>query len=244
MPGIDAALKKEIAKVANIVAGENDADVLVFNFGIEMGFDWAFHEFLRARKLKRKNLILYLTTEGGDADAAYRIARFIQDRYENIRIVVAGWCKSAGTLVCVGAHEILMCDAGELGPLDVQIAKADEVGERSSGLAVEAAFEKLQEESFKLFNRYLTSIKDETGGRITFKTAADMAAMMVTGMMRDIFAKIDPLAVGEDYRSNLVAEEYQRARGEHFDADRTAHPSCRYAAQSSTPTNPLPGVHE
>ena len=90
----------------------------------------------------------------------------------------------------------------------MQIAKPDELGERSSGLAIEAAMEKLQEESFKLFRGYLTDIKNEVGGRITAKTAADLSASMVVGLMSGIFAKIDPMTVGEDYRSTLIAEEY------------------------------------
>jgi hypothetical protein len=48
----------------------------------------------------------------------------------------------------------------------------------------------------------------EQAGRITFKTASDIAAQMVIGQTHDIFAKIDPLSVGEDYRSNLIAEQY------------------------------------
>jgi hypothetical protein len=48
----------------------------------------------------------------------------------------------------------------------------------------------------------------ENAGRITFKTAAEIAAQMVIGQTKDIFAKIDPLTVGEDYRSNLIAEQY------------------------------------
>ena len=40
---------------------------------------------------------------------------------------------------------------GEMGPLDVQIVKADEMDEEKSGLTADAAFEKLQKEAFKLF---------------------------------------------------------------------------------------------
>jgi hypothetical protein len=72
---------------------------------------------------------------------------------------------------------------------------------------VEAAFAKLQQESFKIFFSNLMEIKEQAG-RITFKTAADIAAQMVIGQTKDIFAKIDPLTVGEDYRSNLIAEQY------------------------------------
>jgi len=181
---------------------------MIYNFGFEGGFDYAFLKFLQERRNKRDNLLLFLVTEGGDADCAYRVARLLQENYKFISIAVPGWCKSAGTLVCIGANELIIFDAGELGPLDVQIAKADEVGEQSSGLAAVAAFEKLQQESFKMFERHLRHIIEEIPGRITFRTAADISVQLVIGAVRDIFAKIDPMTVGEDYRSNLVAGEY------------------------------------
>jgi hypothetical protein len=199
--------KQKIVKLANKIAKQDDCDVLLLNFGMESGFEHRVFEFLQGRKVKHKHLLLLLTTEGGDADTAYRIARWLQDSYETISILVVGWCKSAGTLVCIAGDRLIIADTGELGPLDVQIAKTDEMWERSSGLVVEAAFEKLQEESFKLFFKHLMDIKEQAG-RITFKTAADIAAQMVIGQTKDIFAKVDPLTVGEDYRSNLIAEQY------------------------------------
>ena len=60
--------------------------------------------------------------------------------------------------MCIGANDLVMCEEAELGPLDIQIAKADE-WEAGSGLAIEAAFEKLQEESVKLFLRHLQNIR-------------------------------------------------------------------------------------
>ena len=74
-----AAIKKQITDLANEIAEERDYDILIFNFGLEPGFDTNFLNFLDCRKLKRKNLLLFLTTEGGDADAGYRMARYLQD---------------------------------------------------------------------------------------------------------------------------------------------------------------------
>jgi membrane-bound ClpP family serine protease len=149
----EEAKRLKIQKVADAIAKQDDCDVLVLNFGLEGGFEELVYRFLCKRKTKRKKLVLFLTTEGGMPHCAYRIGRWLQDAYPNgITVVVAGWCKSAGTLICIAAHHLLIADTGELGPLDVQIAKTDEVwGERGSGLVVEAAFEKLQQESFKLF---------------------------------------------------------------------------------------------
>jgi membrane-bound ClpP family serine protease len=174
VPSSKASPKQQIKNLANAIGRERDCDVVIFNFGLEGGFELFFLDFLRKRRRKKKNLLLFLTTEGGQADTAYRIGRYLQESYSSITIAVSGWCKSAGTLICIAAHELIVFDTGELGPLDVQIAKADELGEQSSGLAAEAAFEKLQQEAFKMFKRQLTHIKDEIAGRITFKTAADL----------------------------------------------------------------------
>ncbi len=193
--------------LADAVASQADADVFLYNFGIDPEAELRFRKALRGRKNKRPNLLLFLTTEGGDPDTAYRMARMLQSSYAQITAVVCGWCKSAGTLMCIGANDLVMCEEAELGPLDIQIAKADE-WEAGSGLAIEAAFEKLQEESVKLFLRHLQNIRSESGSRITFRTASEIASQMVIGVTRDVFAKFDPLSIGEDHRSNLVAQHY------------------------------------
>lgn len=64
---------------------------------------------------RRKHCILVLTTSGGDADAAYLMARYLRRFYEKVTICVFGYCKSAGTLLALGAHEIVMGRAGRVG---------------------------------------------------------------------------------------------------------------------------------
>lgn len=197
-----------IAELAEAIARDRDSDVLVHNFGMEPGLHYTFQAYTKKRQQKRKNLLFMVTTEGGDPNASYRIARCLQQQYATITIVVPGWCKSAGTLLCIAGNDLIVADSGELGPLDIQITKSDELGERTSGLTAEAAFEKLQEQSFELFFRNLRDIKTRIGGRITFRTAADIASQMAVGMTSDIFAKFDPVAIGEDHRANRIAEEY------------------------------------
>ena len=102
---------------------------------------------LKARLRNRSKASLVLTTNGGDANEAYRLARFFQESYGQLggfRVVVLGPCKSAGTLVAVGATELAMGPLGELGPLDVQLAKQDEIAIQSSGLNTLGALATLQ----------------------------------------------------------------------------------------------------
>lgn len=192
---------------ANSVADALNSDILILNWEILPPIDWLLIQKLGERKNKRPNLILMLVTEGGSADSAFRMMRLLQQSYEKITVVVSGWCKSAGTLMCIGGHEIMFGEMGELGPLDVQITKPDELGERTSGLAVETAFEKLRQEASNLFLNILTDIS-ESQYRITLKTASHIAAELTVGFVAPIFEKLDPVVIAEDYRSNRVAHAY------------------------------------
>lgn len=204
----------EIRRVANELAEAMDADFFVLNFEILTPIDLILISEVGSRSTPKKNIVLFLTTEGGSADAAFRMMRFLQSRYEKITVAVVGWCKSAGTLMCIGAHELLIGDSGELGPLDVQIVKADEMDEQKSGLVAEAAFEKLQQEAYKFFMSFVRDI----GGseyRVTLKTASDIAAKLTVGVIQPIFDKLDPVTIGEDYRSNRLAQAYAERLNSH-----------------------------
>ena len=77
----------------------------------------------RARPMaSRTKEVLILVTTGGDANAAFRIARCLQQKYAEFNLFTPGWCKSAGTLIASGAHKIYMGDLGELG-LSTQLSQ-------------------------------------------------------------------------------------------------------------------------
>jgi hypothetical protein len=191
---------------ANAIAAARDCDLILYNWGVLPPADTFLIEQV-AKRQRRSNVVLFLTTEGGVADSAFRIMRCLQSNYDKVTVAVNGWCKSAGTLMCIGAHELLIGPTGELGPLDVQITKVDEIDEQKSGLVAEAAFEKLQQEAYKLFMAFVRDI----GGseyRVTLKTASDLATKLTIGVFEPIFDKLDPVTIGEDYRSNRLALAY------------------------------------
>lgn len=66
---------------------------------------------------------LILHTGGGDIDAAEKLIKLVQAKVGaegEIRAVVPDLAKSAGTLMVLGAHSILMSDSSELGAIDPQ----------------------------------------------------------------------------------------------------------------------------
>ncbi|MBI3492251.1 MAG: hypothetical protein HY047_10790 [Acidobacteria bacterium] len=94
---------------ANAVADATNADVLLVNSPIARPLDLTVLRMCRQHQ-RRENVLLVLITEGGDPDPAYRLARCLQDNYRRFSLFVSGYCKSAGTLVALGAHELIVAD--------------------------------------------------------------------------------------------------------------------------------------
>ncbi|MBL8299948.1 MAG: hypothetical protein JNN30_16535 [Rhodanobacteraceae bacterium] len=155
---------------------------------------------------RRKNAFLALITTGGDPDAAYRIARCLRHNYETLTIFTPGLCKSAGTLICLSANEIVVGDEGELGPLDIQINKPDEILEAGSGLDVGESLDILKQNTITTFEEFLVEIRFANG--ISTKTAAELAAKLAIGIFTPIYGQIDPLRYGEIQRAMRVARLY------------------------------------
>lgn len=127
-----------------------DADVLAYSGELGYRVDSHLVKLVRSTK-SRRNVLFWLATEGGSADAAYRIARCLKNQYERFTLFVDSYCKSAGTLIAMAADEIVMSDEAELGPLDVQLAKPDELAEWTSGLTPIQALTTLRQQAFRTF---------------------------------------------------------------------------------------------
>ncbi len=140
------ATEEQIVAAAQAVSAELDTDIVVFSGDVFPLEDQKFNDLVR-EKHGRKNVLLVLSTFGGSADSAYRIARCLQECYRDGKfyVFVDSYCKSAGTLIAVGASDIIMADSAELGPLDVQMKKPDEIDERASGLTpMQAMFKSIR----------------------------------------------------------------------------------------------------
>lgn len=149
---------------------------------------------------------MILITLGGDANVAYRIARALNHYYERVEILIPDACKSAGALLCIGAHSLIIGNRGELGPLDVQISKPDELFENMSGLDIIQAVNALSGHMQEAFRTCLFDIR--AGGNLQTKLAADIAAKLADGLISPIVAKLDPVTMGEHQRAMRVGYEY------------------------------------
>lgn len=121
---------------------------------------------------------------GGDADAAYHMAKLIDGHFKgNIKYVVPRFAKSAATLMVCGGNKIVMGETSELGPLDPQIRQDD--GSYISAKAVQATLE--------LIKKHLN--KEDKHG-------LELATILAS--------RINPLILGQYESSIDIAKEYQR----------------------------------
>ena len=196
-----------LANSVQEITSELEADIFLYSAAIsDVNADKLINE-IKQTLPKRNNVALIMTTYGGDPDAAFRIARYLRRKYKHFTLFVFGYCKSAGTLLALGADEIVISDFGELGPLDIQVTKDDDF-RSESGLDIQQALSVISSQAFEMFESYFLDIISSSQAAITTKTAADIASSMAVELLSPISSQIDPLRVGEMNRLMNIALAY------------------------------------
>jgi hypothetical protein len=196
-----------------IITRQKGVDIFVYSGNLTRGGANRLITTAEQIPIKRPNVALLLCTLGGDPDAAYLIARYLRREYSTFHLYVFGHCKSAGTLIALGAHKIVMSARGEFGPIDIQMMKSDELLRRSSGLVVSQALDYLNDYAFKIFQQQFYQLIITSGGAISTKTAADIAASITVGLLSPITEQIDPIKAGEMARAVKIVSEYGQKLG-------------------------------
>ncbi len=68
-----------------------------------------------------KKIDLFLYTKGGDVLTTLRLVNLIYEYTDNFNVLIPYKSYSAGTLICLGASEIIMGKMAELGPVDPNV---------------------------------------------------------------------------------------------------------------------------
>jgi hypothetical protein len=201
------ALPADVIEKATKAASAIDKDVYLFNGGVQRARDLECIEHMYEHR-GRKTALLVAVTMGGDPDAAYKITRYLQEKYDSFTILISGLCKSAGTLMAIGANELAFTPFGELGPLDIQLTKVDRFDQMQSGLTIQEAIETLEGRATHAFYTIVHEYIRANNGLMSFATASRAASDFVTQLYAPIFARIDPEEVGARSRSMRIAAEY------------------------------------
>ena len=198
-------------EAATKFARANNTFVFFYNGHIDdRGFDKLVQECEKAlrtspRTKERNRVLLILVTEGGDPHAAYRCARYLWHHFRGYQILIPGWCKSAGTLLAMGADEIYISEFGELGPIDLQILEKD-ADLMDSSATLRASLDAIRENSYQAFDHYMNEL-----GRypsMTFQTRSEISTKLTNEIHSSISGKIDPRELGKMHRYLKLCYEY------------------------------------
>ena len=101
-----------------------------------------------------------------------------------------------------------MTDRAEFGPIDIQLRKTDEVGERSSGLTPMQALQYLENQSVSLFKRHFKELRFDEELQFSTKMGAEIATNLTIGLLGRLYEQLDPIRLAEVDRSLRISTEY------------------------------------
>jgi hypothetical protein len=204
----------EPLNTASLFIKATDRDLLVFSGSIDSDNTDDFVSKLVSYEQRRDRASLFLCTYGGDPHAAYRMARALRRCYpRDVRILIPSYCKSAGTMIALCADSLGFSDFGELGPLDTQLSRPDEIMQRASGLEIFSTLEHLTDHAFKCFEQNMLTLLRKSGQTISTRLASEIATKLAIGLVKPITAQIDPHRIGVAQRGLEVTKAYGNQLG-------------------------------
>jgi membrane-bound ClpP family serine protease len=112
----DAVVQVETIRKSTVISYMASQDALIGPEDAGLLVDTIEMILPETRKIDR--LDLFLHSPGGFLDSAYKIVRICKEYSNEFNVIVPLAAKSAATVICLGASEIVMTVFAELGPID------------------------------------------------------------------------------------------------------------------------------
>ncbi|MHB1419837.1 MAG: SDH family Clp fold serine proteinase [Bacillota bacterium] len=136
----------------------------------------------------KKSVDLFLYTRGGDVLTPWRLVNLIREYASRFGVLVPFRAYSAGTLVCLGADEIVMGKMGELGPIDPSVVNAFNPQDPSNPMA-----------------KIPVSVEDVSSYIALARSGASIyGEEYMSEIFRQLVDKVHPLALGNVHRNYLL----------------------------------------
>lgn len=154
-----------------------------------------------------KEVDLVIESSGGNIHVAYQIVEILRLHTDHLSACVPAYAKSAATLLCLGADEIVMERLAELGPLDTQVFE-DTKGkaEFTSALNPFKALEQLQAFSLEALDASVKMLIKRSV--LSLDECIKHAIEFAVGTTSPLFAQLDPEKLGEYSRALAIGSEY------------------------------------
>lgn len=197
----------KIRELSAKISDEFSSDIIFYSGHIEsIGFGIIKH--LVCSDKKNDSLILILKTAGGNGEYAYKIGTFLQERYSHLAIFAPDICVSAGTLLALGAHELIVGADAQFGPIDQQERLPNEFCVEGSSLALRSALDAAGDSAADFLERSIDRLRTASETSINFELAAKVYSELAKEIIRNVASKIDPLAFGHLHRCAQTGIEY------------------------------------
>ena len=194
-------LEKELAMDIWLFVHLESPTVRVIHPGIHYQF------VLHKDKLpKGRPFGLLIDSPGGVGETAYRISSLLRRECGEFTAIVPRCAKSAGTLLALGAKQIILGPDAELGPLDAQFADYDVQEDQVSALDTVQAIEQLEDNASELAIKMLVKLKKKTRKRygLLMQEAINFSAKITS----PLFEKIDAIQFSRQSRMLKEAQVY------------------------------------
>lgn len=165
----------------------------------------------------RSACLLALSTHGGSADAAYRLARALRRRYTHLTVFVDDYCKGAGMLLALAAHELVISDFGELGPLDLASQYAFSAGQVATDAALARSPNALHIDGQVSPQHVTVRLLSLADAASEGATDCPLASSFAVGLLAPVLSRRDPEQLAEVDRAIRTARLYaERLGSEHL----------------------------
>lgn len=134
-----------------------------------------------------KKISLYLYTNGGSTLTAWSLVNLIRSFCDELEVIIPANCFSSGTLICLGADNIVMTKQAMLGPIDPSIN-----GPLNPMIPGVSDINAKVPVSVEHVNAYIDMAKKDFG-------ITDQRCM--TDILLHLSEKIHPLTLGQVYKS-------------------------------------------
>lgn len=190
-----------------------DADVYLLLHGRGAGPDtvqsiteFVYKQFRNFRSdMSGRRAVLVIDSPGGQASAAYKIARLFQQSADEFIVAIPRYAMSAGTLLSLGASEVHMGADSQIGPLDVQLHDRERE-EWSSALDEVQSLDQITAAAIAQADQAMFFLMQRSGKKLEtlIPLAMDFAAKLQAPMVE----KIDTIHYSQQSRILKVAQDY------------------------------------
>jgi hypothetical protein len=135
--------EKRNSRIISYITGDRQSRIPVVGMSTQLSAEPQLLIYDQLRKIGKTDRIdLFLYTRGGETDTVLPVVNAIRQFCDSFGVLVPFRAHSAGTLICLGADQVIMGTFGELSPVDPttgnQFSPVDEINPKTrKGISVE-----------------------------------------------------------------------------------------------------------